>query len=247
MSRKQIDLATYPRRDHFEHFLTMENPVFQVTVQVDISEWLPKLKKAGYPLFLSFQYALIHAANRIPEFRQRIVWEDMPGTHEHPEGYEKPGIVEYDFCNPSYTYGLPDGTYRYCLVNTDQPFKDYLKEARAKEEAARKAEKLEEEGDVLGLLFTSCVPWFGYTSAEMPYPNNHFSIPNILWGRYKVEKKLQLVDGLVVEKNEITIPVTLLANHALVDGSHIARFLANIDEELRNFPFPKTRRRKELC
>ena len=221
MSRKYLDMSKYPRLDHFNHFLGMDHPCVSVTVQVDITDFVPKLKAAGYPFFLSFQYAAVRAANRIPEFRQRI---------------HNGVILEYDFCNPSYTVAVPDGTYRYCLVNANQPFAQYLEEGRIKQAAALESEHLEEEGgDVLSLLFTSSVPWLNYTEAMMPYPDNHFSIPNICWGSYKAEKYLCLEDGKVTEKVKISIPVTLLVNHALIDGRHIGQFYQNLEEELNNF------------
>ena len=214
MSRKYLDMSKYPRLDHFNHFLGMDHPCVSVTVQVDITGFVPKLKAAGYPFFLSFQYAAVRAANRIPEFRQRI----LNGM-----------ILEYDFCNPSYTV---------CLVNANQPFAQYLEEGRIKQAAAIESEHLEEEGDdVLRLLFTSSVPWLNYTEAMMPYPDNHFSIPNICWGSYKTEKYLCLEDSTVTEKVKISIPVTLLVNHALVDGRHIGQFYQNLEEELNNFDF----------
>ena len=220
MARKQINLDTYPRHEHFKHFLTMKNPFLTVTEQIDLTEWLPRIRRSGLPFFLSFQYAIVRAANRIPEFRQRIV-----------DG----GIVEYDYCNPSYTYGLPDGTYRYCLVNVDQPLRQYLKEARAKEAEALHTERLQEEGDVLSLLFTSCNPWFSYTAVTMPWPDTHFSIPNFVWGRCRIQKELCLVDGKVTERDKITVPLTILANHALVDGISVGRFFNYLSEELQNF------------
>ena len=222
MTRREIDMQTYPRKDHFDHFRVMENPFITLTVEIDLTEWLPAVKKAGIPQFLGLQYALCRAANRIPEFRQRIVGDK---------------IVEYDVCDPSYTYGLPDGTYRYCRVNVMQPFGDYVREARQKEAEALNAEHLAEEGDLLSLFFTSCVPWLNYTEAMMPYPNHRFSIPNICWGGYKTEKYLALENGQVVEKVKISIPVTLLVNHALVDGRHIGQFYQNLEEELNNFDF----------
>ena len=223
MSRKHIDMSKYPRIDHFNHFLAMDHPCASVTVQVDITDWLPRLQACGRPCFLTSQDAAGSAANTLPAFRPRIV----------PEG---PG--EPDYSNPSYTVALPDGTYRYCLVNVNQPFEQYLEEGRIKQAAAQEAERLEEEGDVLSLLFTSCVPWLNYTEAMMPYPHNHFSIPNICWGGCKKEKYLALEDGQVVEKVKVSIPVTLLINHALIDGRHIGQFYANLDEELKNFSFP---------
>ena len=223
MSRKYIDMTKYPRLDHFRHFLTMQQPCVSITVQVDITDWLSRLRASGCPFFLSFQYAVVRAANRIPEFRQRIV-DDK--------------IVEYDYCNPSYIVSLPDDTYRYCNVNVNQPFAQYLKESRVKQDAALHSEHLEEEeGDVLGLLFISCVPWFNYTEAMMPYPGGSFSNPSFCWGGYRTEKYLALEDGLVTEKVKTSIPVTLFFNHALIDGIHAGRFFDNLGDELNNFDF----------
>ena len=223
MSRKYIDMTKYPRLDHFRHFLTMQQPCVSITVQVDITDWLSRLKASGCPFFLSFQYAVVRAANRIPEFRQRIV-DDK--------------IVEYDYCNPSYIVSLPDDTYRYCNVNVNQPFAQYLKESRVKQDAALHSEHLEEEeSDVLGLLFISCVPWFNYTEAMMPYPGGSFSNPSFCWGGYRTEKYLALEDGRVTEKVKTSIPVTLFFNHALIDGIHAGRFFDNLGDELNNFDF----------
>ena len=223
MSRKYIDMTKYPRLDHFRHFLTMQQPCVSITVQVDITDWLSRLKASGCPFFLSFQYAVVRAANRIPEFRQRIV-DDK--------------IVEYDYCNPSYIVSLPDDTYRYCNVNVGQPFAQYLEESRVKQDAALHSEHLEEEeGDVLGLLFISCVTWFNYTEAMMPYPGGSFSNPSFCWGGYRTEKYLALEDGRVTEKVKTSIPVTLFFNHALIDGIHAGRFFDNLGDELNNFNF----------
>ena len=223
MSRKYIDMDKYPRLDHFRHFLTMQQPCVSVTVQVDITDWLSGLMVSGCPFFLSFQYAVVRAANRIPEFRQRIV-DDK--------------IVEYDYCNPSYIVSLPDDTYRYCNVNVGQPFAQYLEESRVKQDAALHSEHLEEEeGDVLGLLFISCVPWLNYTEAMMPYPGGRFSNPSFCWGGYKTEKYLALEEGRVTEKVKTTIPVSVFFNHALIDGIHVSRFFDNLSDELNNFDF----------
>ena len=222
MSRKFIDMTRYPRLDHFRHFIAMQQPCVSITSQVDITGWLSRLKVSGCPFFLSFQYAVVRAANRIPEFRQRIVDEE---------------IVEYDYCNPSYIVSLPDDTYRYCNVNVNQPFVRYFEESRLKQEAVLHAEHLEEEGDVLSYLFISCVPWFNYTEAMMPCPGGSFSNPSFCWGGYKTEKYLALEHGQVTEKVKASIPVTLFFNHALIDGIHVGRFFENLDDELNNFDF----------
>ena len=57
------------------------------------------------------------------------------------------------------------------------------------------------------------------------------------WAAYKSEKYLALEDGRVVERVKTSIPVTLLVNHALIDGIHVGRFFDNLGEELNNFDF----------
>ena len=222
MNFRRIDMTNYPRKDHFDHFRTMEYPFVTITVQVDIRDWIVRLKKAGYPLFLCFQYAVAQAANRVPEFRQRIVGD---------------GIIEYEHCYPSYTVALPDETYRYCMVKTDQPLEAYLEEARVKQEKALHAEHLEEEGDPESHLYTSCVPWQDFTGGTMPYPDSKFSIPNVVWGKYKTEKYLAFEGDKVVEKEKTTIPVVIFVNHALIDGLHISKFYSYLDEELAKMEF----------
>ena len=212
MGRVNIDMSVYPRKEHFEHFLAMENPFIT-------DDYIFELEQK---FFLCFQYAAAQAANSVPEFRQRIA-----------DG----GIVMCDRCSPSWTVALPDGTYRYCTANADQALEEYLTEAKAKQEAALKDEHLTEEGDVLSQIFVSCVPWISYSGVTMPFPNREFSIPSLLWGKYSTEKYPVIIDGRLAENEKTTIPVTVLANHALVDGIHISAFFRNLSVELDRMEF----------
>ncbi len=218
MNYKTLDLSTYIRKEHFERFLEIEHPIASTTVQLDITDWYHHIKSKGYPFFLSFLYAASRAANAVPEFRQRI---------------RDRGIIEYDYCYPSYTVALPDGTYRFCLVNTDQPFETYLEEGKTKQERALHDTHLAEEQDPESLLWVTSTPWFSYTQCVLPYTDKNFSIPNLSWGKYKIEKKLALENGAVIEREEITLPFTIMINHALMDGMHVANYLSLLEEELK--------------
>ncbi|MBQ9562520.1 MAG: chloramphenicol acetyltransferase [Lachnospiraceae bacterium] len=217
MAFRRLDLETYPRREHFEHFLTMDDPFFTVTVPVDLTEWQERRRQAGASFYLSLQYAMVRAANRVPELRQRI-----------SDG----GIVEYDYCNPSFTVAAPDGTYRYCYVNVDQPFAEYLAEGRRKQEEAIRSEHLTEEGDVLGELFFSSTPWFSYTQVQTPRPDKEFSIPSFVIGRYAGQTALRMVNGQAQAYEKVTVPVSVMVHHALVDGLHVGQFYGYLEEEL---------------
>ena len=219
MHKKYIDLTEYPRKDHFEYFMTMENPFANVTAELDISNWIVWLKEKGYPFFLTFQYAVVQAANRVPALRQR---------------YEGGRIAEYDFCNPSFTVPAPDGTYRYCLVHADQPLEAYLAEGIQRQREAAMATSLEEdeETELESLLFTTSLPWLHFSSVTMPVPDRTFTIPNIGWGKYVTKEQPALEDGKLIWRQSVSIPVCLTVNHALADGIHIASFFRNLEEEL---------------
>ena len=44
---KRIDLDTYPRRDHFNHFCAMAYPYAGVTVDVDVTDLLYLCSEKG--------------------------------------------------------------------------------------------------------------------------------------------------------------------------------------------------------
>ncbi len=202
-----IDLENYPRREHFLYFSSMDDPYVGVTADVDITDFLNACRRKGSPFFLSFLYCVGRAANRVPELRRRIL--------------EK-SIVEFSHCDTSHTELRADGTYGYCQINTMQNFSDYLKEARAAQEKARSESALTDENP-LPLLFISSLPWLTYTQLRQPTPRPADSNPRITWGKYQ-------------EKNgRSSLPVTLLANHALADGLHIAHFYSNLEEQVRCF------------
>ena len=205
MEPRTLDLAAYPRRAHFEYFRQMANPYVSVTAPCDITALRRLTQERGLPFFLTVLHCAINAANAVPELRQRIRGE---------------GIVEYDRCLSSHTVALPDGTYCYCSLEVDRPFREFLPYAAAEQERVKAAPTLEDGEDGESLFFVSCVPWLSYTALTQPTPTPADSNPRITWGRWHRQEGRTL------------LPMTLLANHALVDGIHIARFYENLDREL---------------
>ena len=69
----KIDMATYNRAEHFALFHDCAYPYVGVTVDVDITDFLARVKAKGYPLFMSIMWCAAKAANSIPEFRRRLL------------------------------------------------------------------------------------------------------------------------------------------------------------------------------
>ena len=88
MERKKRILKDYKRESHFDYFNSLSYPYVGVTVNVEITDLLKKVKAEKLPFFLTFCYCVSKAANGVPEFRQRIV---------------NNSIVEYESCRTSHT------------------------------------------------------------------------------------------------------------------------------------------------
>lgn len=205
MDCRCIDMANYPRREHFAYFSGLAYPYVGMTVNVDITA-LRAVQAGKFPFFLTFCYCVSRAANRVPELRQRIL-----------DGQ----IIEFSRCPTSHTVALPDGTYCYCELSSALPFAEYLPYAvSAQEEAKRRASIAEDSGDALRKIFISTVPWISYTALVQPVPIPADSNPRITWGRFFPQ------DGRTL------LPVSVLFHHALVDGIHIAQFYRLLDEEI---------------
>lgn len=206
MPYRRIDMETYPRKKHFAYFDGMAYPYVGVTVNVEITAMLAMVRERKLPLFLTLCYCVARAANRVPEFRQRIV--------EHQ-------IVEFDACPTSHTVALPDGTYCYCDLESGMPFEAFIPYAVEAQERAKARNSIDEDaGDVLDKLLISTLPWLSFTALINPTPVPADSNPRITWGKFFEQ------DGRTL------LPVAVLCHHALVDGLHIARFFDFLNEEM---------------
>ena len=209
MDYRAIDWESYPRKAHFAYFSAMADPYAGVTAPVDVTGFLAACRERRAPFFLSFLWCAGRAANAVPQLRQRIV-DGRP--------------VEFSSCDTSHTVLRADGTYCYCRLDCTRPFGEFLPQAVRRQEQAKAGGDLDDGEDALSLLFVSTLPWVGYTALRQPAPAPADSNPRITWGRYDEAG------------GRIAMPVTLLVNHALVDGAHMGRFYQVLEEELEGFP-----------
>lgn len=199
-----IDMEKDPRCGQFAYFRGMQFPFASVTVEVDITDMMAA--RGDRPFFLSLLYAVVRAANAVPQLRRRIL----------PDGR----VAEYDWCAPSYTVMQPNGVYVYATVEGDLSYEDFAAEGQRRQREVLERGTLTEDGDLRSFFFVSSVPWLHYTHAQNPMENPDDSNPRINWGKY------------VAANGRVTLPVTITVNHALADGLHISRFYQNLDGEL---------------
>ena len=207
MDMKRIDMATYPRRAHFEHFIGMSYPYVGMTVEVDVTELLALCRNKKYSFYVMVMHAAALAADEVPEFRRRI---------------DHGGIIEYDECPTSHVELKPDGTYAYCTLRHHMPLAEFIPQAEVARAAVRENGSIEEDADIKSMYYISTVPWIHYTQVIQPTAGGEDSNPRFVWGKYQPDAA-----------GKVTMPFSVLVHHALADGLHIAQFYDAFDRQVK--------------
>ena len=203
-----LDMGHYARKAHFDYFRSLMYPYVGVTVDVDVTDVYNFSKKTGYSFYLSFMHAAALAADGVPELRQRIRGDQ---------------IIEYSECPTSHTERTNGSEYCYCTLHHHMDLQDYFASAeKAREVCVQNG--IQEDEDSESMYFISTLPWLKYSAFIQPVAGGDESNPRLTWGKYERQ-----------EDGKIIMPVSILANHALVDGSHIAQFYGNLDNEITKF------------
>ncbi len=192
-----VDMASDPRRGHYDYFRTFANPYASMTVNCDITHLRQVTRERGLPFFLTVLHCAVNAANAVPELRRRIRGET---------------VVEYESCLSSHTVALPDETYCYCVLDCARALPAFLPYAAAEVQWAKDAPALDDGDDPDRLFFVSSVPWVSFASISLPKPVPADSNPRITFGKY------------FAQEDRILLPVDLTVHHGLADGIHMAKF-----------------------
>jgi chloramphenicol O-acetyltransferase type A len=204
---RHIDLETWPRRDHFKVFSTWDYPHFSLCANVDLTAFYPTVKQRRISFTVAIVYLIARAANAIPEFRYRI----------RPDG-----VVEHEIVHPSTTILTKEDLFSFCNFEYAADFALFA--PRAAEQIAHVREHPTLEGKGPGrdnVLYMTAIPWVSFTSFMHPlqlYPAD--SVPRFAWGKF------------FEEGDSLRMPLSVQGHHALMDGLHVGRFYAEVQEYL---------------
>lgn len=200
-----IDLASYPRRDIYSHFLTFEIPVTVRTLQFDITSLLSFTKGRKLRFSLTLGFILTRAVNHVPEMRHRI---------------QNGVLVDYNKIIPSITVLGTDRNIRFSKgVFTDRFADDYPANAAIIERAAEGQEP-HVGSDNQGQIFITNNPWNSFTSLSFPYSSKLASMPVFGIGK------------MYQDAGRTMAPIAMQTHHGLVDGYHIGLFLDILNRHL---------------
>jgi len=205
---RKIEMQTWPRREHFKLFSAFDHPHAGMCANVDLTTFYPVVKQRGFSFTVALVYVLARAANAIPEFRYRIRARE---------------VVEHEIVHPSGTILVDEDLFTFCTFDYVEDFSDFA--ARAAERIAYVQEHptLGDEPGRDDLLFMTAIPWVSFTSVMHPmHLDPADSVPRIAWGKFFEDGEL------------LKMPLGVQGHHALMDGIHIARFYAEVQDHLRD-------------
>ncbi|TET31334.1 MAG: chloramphenicol acetyltransferase [Anaerolineales bacterium] len=201
---RQIDIQTWPRREHFKVFSAFEYPHFSLCANVDLTVFYPFVKQRGISFTVAVVYVLARAANAIPEFRYRI---------------RSGKVVEHEIVHPSGTILTDDDLFSFCTFEYIENFSEFAAKAAERIAYVKDDPTLEDGPEQDDLLYMTAIPWVSFTSFMHPLrlqPAD--SVPRFAWGK------------LFKEDESLKMPLSVQGHHALMDGIHVGRYYAEVQD-----------------
>jgi chloramphenicol O-acetyltransferase type A len=203
---RTIDMQTWPRREHFKLFNTLNHPHFNMCVNVDLTTFRPVVKQHGVSFTVALAYVLSRAANAIPEFRYRIRGEK---------------VIEHEIVSPSFTILADEDLFTFCTVDYCEDFSAFAGRATEMIANVKAVPTLKDEPGRDDLLFMTAIPWVSFTSFMHPMQFHPVdSVPRFAWG-----KRFE-------EGESLKMPLSVQGHHALMDGIHMAKYYAEVQDYL---------------
>jgi chloramphenicol O-acetyltransferase type A len=202
---RYIDMETWSRREHFKFFNTFDHPHVSMCANVDLTAFYPVVKQRGHSLTVAIVYVVARTSNAVPEFRYRIRAEK---------------VIEHEIVNPGFTILVDKDLFSFCTVDYAEDFQEFAANAA---EGIAFVKEHPWVNNVLpdDLLYMTAIPWVSFTSFMHPMnlqPAD--SIPRFAWGKIFQEGEL------------LKMPLDVQGHHALIDGVHIGKFYAELQDYL---------------
>lgn len=205
---RYLDVDTWPRREVFEFFRGFDKPYFNVATQLDISNLLTFLRENSYrSIALAYHYFALRAANEIEPFRYRLRYGR---------------VVIHDVIHGGTTVLLPNETFTLAYFDYHEDFAKFIAEAeRAIEEVKSGDGAFRPRNEDDARIHFTALPWISFTSfSHARNWGSEDSVPKIAFGKF------------VKEQDRTLLPFSVEVHHALMDGLHVGRYLARLEELL---------------
>jgi chloramphenicol O-acetyltransferase type A len=197
-----IDLDTWPRRQHFEHYRRLVPCTYSMTVELDATAFVAALRHSRRKTYIAQVWALSTVVNRHDEFKMCLTASGEPAV--------------WPVVHPAFTVFNPERETFACVWAPYDPDFDIFHDVAAAllAEHSRATEFFPQGAPPANTFDVSSLPWASFTGFNLNIGNNwdHFA-PIFTLGRYTER------DGRVL------LPLAVQVHHAAADGFHSARLV----------------------
>ena len=204
----EVDIESWPRKTTYEFFKDYEDPFFNFTGNLDVTSIYQFCKRNELRFSLTALYYSLVAANEIREFRIRLV-----------DGR----LVEFDRIHATQTILNDDQTFSFAYYEMkDDPF-EFNRSGRAATEKYRGLKTFDVESGRRDMIYYSVIPWVSFTSFKHASRLDRTqTVPRIVFGKMFDERERKLM------------PLSVEANHAIMDGYHVGKFFTRFQEMINS-------------
>ena len=202
---RELDINTWNRKQHFEHFMSLKDASFAITFKVDVTKAYQFSKVNNVSFFGKYLHATMRAINSIENFKYRIIDNK---------------VVVYDVIHASATIMREDTTFGFSYIKYSENLEVFLNNLNAEKERILNSTDLFAPIEAEDCIHCSALPWVAFIGHKEPVSGKVESVPELAFS--KVEQ--------INDKRMMT--VALKVNHALVDGYHVGQFSEKFQEFL---------------
>ena len=202
-----LDIENWARRDLFEFFRHYDNPYFNICTHLDITEAAAHISSLpSTSISLALHYVALRAANETEPFKYRL---------------ENGKVVIYQTVHGGTIVLQPNESFNFAYFDFHEHFGKFIAGAQQSvDEATRINRPLQADPSENRLHFT-VLPWLAFTSfAHARNLGREESIPKIAFGKF------------IKENGRTLVPFSVEVHHALMDGLHVGRYVARVQELL---------------
>jgi chloramphenicol O-acetyltransferase type A len=202
---KYIDLNTWNRKQHFNHFNGLVDSSFAVTIPFNVTKAYQFSKQNNMSFFAKYLHDCMKAINAVENLRYRII-DDK--------------IVAFDVIHASPTLMRADKTFGFSFIDFDKDLQVFIKNFEAEKERIQNSTDLFPLKKSIDCVYCSAMPWLNFIAHKEPFSGDKTAVPKIAFS--KAERV----------NNILTMNVAINVDHALVDGYHVALFAEKFQENL---------------
>lgn len=198
---QHIDLSTWKRAAHFDFFSQFDEPYWGITVAVNVTHALAKVKKEKLSFFSYYLHKAVLSSNAIENLKYRITPENK--------------VVLYENLGASATIMRDDETIGFSYIPYEIDYPKFYESVQKETARIKSSRALFPPTNPENVIHYSALPWLDFSSlSHARNLRNPDSVPKISFG--KVTKN---------NLGEYTMPVSVHVHHGLVDGIHVSRFI----------------------